>query len=231
METILVVEDDPAIVSFVQPALEREGFLVYAVGDGEAALAHVRRQPPDLILLDWELPKLNGLEVCRRVRSRAPYTPVIMLTVRDQDIDKVVGLEMGADDYVTKPFNVRELLARIHAVLRLTRQSGPAGRDYLCVEGIEIDRARRTVTVNGRQVTLAPKEYELLVALAWDRGRAFGREMLLERVWGYDYVGGTRTVDVHVGRLRVKIEADPARPRYLLTVRGFGYKFAGEEDL
>jgi DNA-binding response OmpR family regulator len=230
MQTILVVEDDPAIVSFVQPALEREGFLVHAVGDGEAALAHVRRQPPDLILLDWELPRLNGLEVCRRVRSREPYIPVIMLTVRDQDTDKVVGLEIGADDYVTKPFNVRELVARIRAVLRL-RQSGPAGRDYLRVEGIEIDRARRTVTVDGGQIKLAPKEYDLLVALAWDRGRAFGREMLLERVWGYDYVGGTRTVDVHVGRLRAKLEADPAQPRYLLTVRGFGYKFASEEDL
>jgi DNA-binding response OmpR family regulator len=231
METILVVEDDPAIVSFIQPALEREGFLVQAVGDGEAALAHVRRRPPDLILLDWELPRLNGLEVCRQVRRGEPYVPVIMLTVRDQDTDKVVGLEIGADDYITKPFNVRELVARIRAVLRLTRQARPAGRDYLRVEEIEIDRARRTVTVGGRQIQLAPKEYDLLVVLAWDRGRAFGREMLLERIWGYDYTGGTRTVDVHVGRLRSKIEADPAQPRYLVTVRGFGYKFAGEDDL
>jgi two-component system response regulator RegX3 len=154
-----------------------------------------------------------------------------MLTVRDQDIDKVVGLEMGADDYVTKPFNVRELVARIRAILRLTRQPGPSGRDHLCVERVEIVRSRRTVAVDGQQIRLAPKEYDLLVALAWDRGRAFGREMLLERVWGYDYAGGTRTVDVHIGRLRAKLEPDPAHPRYLLTVRGFGYKFAAEEDL
>jgi DNA-binding response OmpR family regulator len=166
------------------------------------------------------------------VRAREPYIPIIMLTARSEDVDKVVGLELGADDYITKPFNVRELIARVRAVLRLAHQAGTGpSQDRLQIGHITIDRASRTVAVAGRQVTLTPKEFDLLATLAWDRGRVYGREMLLERVWGYDYMGESRTVDVHVQRLRHKVEPDPAHPRYLLTVRGVGYKFASEDDL
>jgi len=229
---VLVVEDERSIAAFVQTALEREGFAVQVASTGQAALAQIRAHPPDLILLDLMLPGMDGLEVCRRVRGREPYIPVVMLTARSEDVDKVVGLELGADDYITKPFNVRELIARVRAVLRLAHHAdaGP-DRDRLQVGQVIIDRASRTVSIAGRQVTLTPKEFDLLATLAWDRGRVYGREMLLERVWGYDYLGESRTVDVHVQRLRHKVEPDPAHPRYLLTVRGVGYKFAAEADL
>lgn len=231
-DSILIVEDEQAIAAFVQTSLEREGFVVSAVRDGATALAQVHTQPPDLILLDLMLPGIDGLEVCRRLRARQPYIPVIMLTARDQDVDKIVGLEVGADDYVTKPFNARELVARIRSVLRLAHAAGEKHtRDRLQVEDLVIDRARRIVTRAGRPVDLPPKEFDLLAALAWERGRVFGREMLLERVWGYDYVGESRTIDVHIQRLRARIEADPAHPRYLLTVRGIGYTFAAEDEL
>lgn len=147
-------------------------------------------------------------------------------------MDRIVGLELGADDYIAKPFNARELIARIRAVLRLARHTGAESHsDRLLVEGMVIDRPSRSLTVGGRRVELPPKEFDLLVTLAWERGRVFGREMLLERVWGYDYLGESRTVDVHIQRLRRKIEPHPAHPRYILTVRGIGYKFAGEEEL
>jgi DNA-binding response OmpR family regulator len=229
---VLVVEDERSIAAFVQTALEREGFAVQVASTGQAALAQIRARPPDLILLDLMLPGMDGLEVCRQVRGREPYIPVVMLTARSEDVDKVVGLELGADDYITKPFNIRELIARVRAVLRLAHHAdaGP-DRDRLQVGQVIIDRASRTVAVAGRQVTLTPKEFDLLATLAWDRGRVYGREMLLERVWGYDYLGESRTVDVHVQRLRHKVEPDPAHPRYLLTVRGVGYKFAAEADL
>ena len=231
-DRILVVEDEEAIAAFVQTALEQEGFAIQVAGDAQAALSQIERERPDLILLDLVLPGMNGLELCREVRGHGPYIPVIMLTGKADDIDKVVGLEVGADDYVTKPFNARELAARIRAVLRLARQAGAkASRDRLLVGQIKIDRAHHTVTVLGQQVELTPKEYDLLVTLAWDRGRVFGREMLLERVWGYDYMGESRTVDVHIQRLRRKIEPDPSDPTYILTVRGIGYKFAAEEEL
>ncbi len=228
---ILIVEDEKAIVAFIQTALEREGFLVQGAGDGLEALAQIKADPPDLILLDLMLPKMDGFDVCRQVRDREPYIPIVMLTARDDDVDKIVGLELGADDYITKPFNARELIARVKAVLRLARQPG-AGmrRDHLQIGELTIDRTGRTVTVAGQQVELAPKEFDLLATLAWGRGRVFGREMLLERVWGYDYMGESRTVDVHIQRLRSKIEPHPARPRYLLTVRGVGYKFAPEDE-
>jgi DNA-binding response OmpR family regulator len=231
-DQILVVEDEKPIAAFVQTALEQEGFAVRVAGDGQAALREIRTRPPDLILLDLMLPGMDGLQVCRRVRAREPYLPIIMLTARSDEVDKIVGLELGADDYVTKPFNARELVARVRAVLRLARQAGaPPRRDRLQVGQLIIDRTGRTVTVASRQVELAPKEFDLLATLAWARGRVFGREMLLERIWGYDYAGESRTVDVHVQRLRRKIEPQPAHPRYLLTVRGVGYKFAAEEDL
>jgi DNA-binding response OmpR family regulator len=230
-ERILVVEDETSIAAFVQTALEREGFVVQLVSNGAAALAQIGANLPDLILLDLMLPGMDGFDVCRQVRARGPYIPIVMLTARSEDVDKIVGLELGADDYITKPFNVRELIARVRAVLRLTHQAGTGpGQDRLQVGQVVIDRASRTVAVAGRRIALTPKEFDLLATLAWDRGRVFGREMLLERVWGYDYMGESRTVDVHMQRLRHKIESDPAHPRYLLTVRGVGYKFASEAD-
>lgn len=231
-EQILVVEDEKPIVAFVQPALEREGFVVRWASDGAMALRQITASPPDLILLDLMLPDMDGFDVCRRVRARESYIPIIMLTARSDDVDKIIGLELGADDYITKPFSARELAARVRAVLRLARQAGAAPRwDRLHVGDLVIDRTGRTVTMAGREIELRPKEFDLLATLAWARGRVFGREMLLERVWGYDYMGESRTVDVHIQRLRRKIEPHPARPRYLLTVRGVGYKFAAEEEL
>ncbi len=228
---ILVVEDEQAIAAFVQTSLEREGLTVSVARDGETALARVQADPPALVVLDLKLPGIDGFEVCRRLRQRPSYVPIIMLTSCTDTVDKIVGLEMGADDYVTKPFNARELTARIRSVLRLVGEAGAGrNRDRLHIGDLVVDRARRTVTRAGRPVQLAPKEFDLLVTLAWGRGKVFGREMLLERVWSYDYVGESRTVDVHIQRLRTKLEPDPAHPRYLLTVRGIGYRFAAEED-
>jgi DNA-binding response OmpR family regulator len=227
------VEDDEAIAAFVQTAFEHEGFEVQIVGDGEAAFARVRDGFPDLVLLDLMLPgRIDGLDVCRWIRRYKKYIPIVMLTARDTETDKIVGLELGADDYITKPFSARELVARVRAILRLTREVGMVSSgDYLQIDELVIDRACHTVTLAGQQIELTPMEFDLLVILAWQPGQVFGREMLLERVWGYDYVGESRTVDVHVQRLRRKIESDPANPRYLLTVYGVGYKFATEDDL
>jgi DNA-binding response OmpR family regulator len=229
---ILVVEDEQAIAAFVQTSLERDGFSVSVVCSGEAALAQIQDGPPELIVLDLMLPGMDGFEVCRRVRQRRTYIPIIMLTSRTDDVDKIVGLELGADDYITKPFNARELTARIRSVLRLIDKAGISpDRDQLQIGDLDIDRSQRVVTLDGQPIKLPPKEFDLLATLAWERGKVFGREMLLERVWGYDYVGESRTVDVHIQRLRSKIELDPAQPRYLLTVYGIGYKFASEEEL
>jgi two-component system response regulator RegX3 len=232
MERILLVEDEEAIAAFVQTALEQEGYAVQVVGDGAAALDRIEAEPPDLVLLDLVLPTLSGLEVCRSVRARRDYIPIIMLTAKSEEVDKIVGLELGADDYITKPFNARELAARVRAVLRLARQASgrPPGKT-LRVGPLEIDLEGHTVYIEGQPIHLPPKEFDLLTTLARQRGRVFGREMLLERVWGYDYMGESRTVDVHIQRLRGRIESDPAHPRYLLTVRGVGYKFAAEDEL
>jgi DNA-binding response OmpR family regulator len=173
---------------------------------------------------------VDGLQVCQAVRRGETYIPIIMVTAKDEDVDKVVGLEMGADDYITKPFNTRELLARVHAVLRLLHSGGEARRrERLRIGSLEIDLAGRDVWAEGQMVSLTPKEFDLLVVLARSPGRVFGRETLLQQVWGYDYLGDSRTVDVHVQRLRRKLEPEPHRPRYLLTVHGIGYKFAAEE--
>ena len=231
-EQILVVEDEQAIAAFVQTSLERERFSVSVARSGEAALAQIQADPPELIVLDLMLPGIDGFEVCRRVRQRRTYIPIVMLTSRTDDVDKIVGLELGADDYVTKPFNARELIARIRSVLRLVNKAGTSpDRDQLQIGNLVIDRSQRVVTRDGQSINLPPKEFDLLATLAWEQGKVFGREMLLERVWGYDYAGESRTVDVHIQRLRSKIEPDPAQPRYLLTVYGIGYKFASEEDL
>ncbi len=227
--TILVVEDEEPIVTFLQPALEREGFSVAVAETGEEAIEKIEASAPDLVILDIMLPGIDGWEVCRQIRAREGYIPIIMLTARDEEVDKVVGLELGADDYVAKPFSARELVARIGAVLRLARlrSSTEESREHLVVdELLQIDLAGRVVYVSGQPVELTPKEYDLLVLMARNRGRVFGRESLLERVWGYDYLGDSHTVDVHVQRLRGKIEPDTKNPRYILTVRSIGYKFA-----
>ncbi len=225
-QRILIVDDDPAIAAFVQTALEREGFDAEWVKRGDMALARVEAIHPDLILLDLMLPGMDGLQICQALRRRSEYIPVIMLTAKDDDVDKIVGLELGADDYITKPFKIRELLARVRALLRLVQRSTGSSPRTLVYEPLEIDLEGRTVKLNGQLVSLAPKEFELLALLASNPRRVFGRETLLEKVWGYDYDGiNTRTVDVHMQRLRQKIEPDPAGKQFLVTVRSIGYKF------
>jgi two-component system alkaline phosphatase synthesis response regulator PhoP len=226
---ILIVEDEEAIAAFVQTALEREGFTTQWVGNGPSALSAVQTSQPDLVVLDLMLPGMDGLQVCQKLRQREPYIPIIMLTARAEAVDKIVGLEVGADDYVTKPFNARELVARVRAILRLAgRSAGQPPAERLRFGQLEIDLGARQVQVAGRLVELAPKEFDLLAVLARNPGRVLGRETLLEQVWGYDFLGDSRTVDVHMQRLRYKIEDDPHEPRYLLTVRSIGYRFAAD---
>jgi DNA-binding response OmpR family regulator len=224
-QRILIVEDDLAIAAFVQTALEREGFATEVIGDGLVALNRVDAEPPDLILLDLMLPGLDGLKVCQAIRRRPAYIPIIMLTAKGDDVDKIVGLEIGADDYITKPFKTRELIARVRAILRLVHHCADPSSRCLKFETLEIDLGGRTVTCAGELVNLTPKEFDLLALLASHPGRVFGRDTLLERVWGFEYAGESRTVDVHIQRLRQKIESDPHAPRFLITVRNIGYKF------
>ncbi len=233
MDHILLVEDEEATATFITPALEREGCTVDWVCTGREALAHIQSSPPDLVLLDLKLADdMDGLQVCRAIRRGETYIPIIMVTEKDKDMDKVVGLELGADDYITKPFNPWELLARVRAVLRLARSGREIRhRDQLQIGPLEIDLAGRDVRVEGRLASLTAKEFDLLVVLADNRGRVFGRETLLQQVWGYDYLGDSRTVDVHIQRLRRKLEPDPHHPRYLLTVHSIGYKFAADEEV
>jgi DNA-binding response OmpR family regulator len=233
MDHILLVEDDDATAAFVTPALEREGYTVDWVCTGREALAHIQSSPPDLVLLDLKLADdMDGLQVCQAIRRGETYIPIIMVTEKDKDMDKVVGLELGADDYITKPFNPWELLARVRAVLRLARSGREIRhRDQLQIGPLEIDLAGRDVRVEGRLVSLTAKEFDLLVVLARNRGQVFGRETLLQQVWGYDYLGDSRTVDVHIQRLRRKLEPDPHHPCYLLTVHSIGYKFAAGEEV
>lgn len=230
---ILTVEDDNAIAAFVTTALEREGYTVAWVQTGREALSHIRDDAPDLVLLDLILPgDVDGLQVCREIRSDETYIPIIIVSAKDEDVDKVIGLELGADDYITKPFNTRELLARVRAALRLAHSGGEARRrERLQIGPLKIDLAGREVWVGGCPISLTPKEFDLLVVLARNRGRVLGRETLLQQVWGYDYLGDSRTVDVHIQRLRSKLEPHPRHPRYLLTVHGIGYKFAAGEEI
>ncbi|MBN1956274.1 MAG: response regulator transcription factor [Anaerolineae bacterium] len=226
-ETILVVDDELHIVELVQMYLEQEGFRVTSASDGAAALRMIAQQPPAVLLLDLMLPQIDGWEVCRRVRSGtvAPDLPIIMLTARDDDVDKIVGLELGADDYVTKPFNPREIVARVKALLRrVAASSRPESAIHLA--DLVLDPARREVTVAGQPVQLRPKEFELLQALVEHRGIALSREQLLERVWGYDFYGETRTVDVHIVQLRKKVTSLHIRIETVLSV---GYKLVVDE--
>ena len=230
---ILIVEDEDAIAAFVATTLEREGYTTSRARTGEDALSQLFNSAPDLVLLDLMLPgDIDGLQVCRAIRQGGTYIPIIMVTAKDEDVDKVIGLELGADDYITKPFKTRELLARVRAVLRLAASGQEARhRERLRIGPLEIDLAGRETWMEQRPVSLTPKEFDLLVVLVRNRGRVFGRETLLEQVWGYDYLGDSRTVDVHIQRLRRKLEPDPRHPRYLLTVHGIGYKFAPEEGV
>jgi two-component system, OmpR family, response regulator len=218
---ILLVEDEPALQSALRYNLSKEGYRVLVESDGAKALETARAEKPDLILLDIMLPGMSGLEVCRVLRSES-RVPIIMLTARTEELDKVAGLDLGADDYITKPFGMRELLARVRA--RLRNQEASSESTKLHFGDVLIDLGRHTVAKNGQLLELTRKEYDLLAFLAQNKGFVFSREQLCERVWGYDFAGGTRTVDVHVRWLREKIEPEPENPRYLITVRGTGYK-------
>jgi DNA-binding response OmpR family regulator len=220
---VLLVDDEPSIQKMLVHALERESFEVRAVGDGEEALEAFTSFEPHMIILDIMLPKLDGTEVCRRIRTNSDV-PIIMLTAKDDEIDRVVGLELGADDYVTKPFAVRELVARVKAIMR--RVSVPAGQrqDDLNYDGMRINLPTRRVMLNDREVDLTYTEFELLIALATSPGRVFARSTLLSRVWGDDY-RDERTVDVHIRHLREKVERDPRNPEFIHTARGVGYVF------
>jgi DNA-binding response OmpR family regulator len=232
-EKILVVEDEPSLQETLAYNLKREGYVVEAVGDGRTALEAARRIIPDLIILDLMLPELDGFEVARILRKEMT-TAILMLTARVDEIDRVVGLEVGADDYLTKPFSMRELMARVKAQLRRTRmlreELGKAGvvpHKRLTFENLVIDLTRREVTLDDKPLQLKPKEYELFLFLAEHKGQMLSREFILERVWGWDFIGDSRTVDVHVRWLRQKIEAEASSPKRIITVRGGGYRFEG----
>jgi len=236
-EKILIVEDELTLQETLAYNLKRQGYEVEVAGDGEAALATARMSRPNLIVLDIMLPGIDGFEVCRILRQEM-NTPVLMLTARDDEIDRVVGLEVGADDYMTKPFSMRELVARVKAMLRRVRlvreevsaeKSTDAGSSpqLLVFDNLTIDLNRREVRLQGQPLSLKPKEYELLLFLAQHRGQVLSREYILQRVWGWDYIGDSRTVDVHIRWLREKIETDSGSPSRIVTVRGAGYRFEG----
>ncbi|MGY1811682.1 winged helix-turn-helix domain-containing protein [Blastococcus sp. SYSU D00820] len=224
MTRVLVVEDEESFSDALSYMLRREGFDAVVAGTGPDALAEFDRGGADIVLLDLMLPGLSGTEVCRTLRSRSAV-PIIMLTAKDAEIDKVVGLELGADDYVTKPYSARELVARIRAVLRRRGEPEAVAEAALEAGPVRMDVERHVVSVDGEPVALPLKEFDLLELLLRNAGRVLTRGQLIDRVWGSDYVGDTKTLDVHVKRLRAKIEPDPANPKYLVTVRGLGYKF------
>jgi len=231
-EKILIVEDEPTLQETLAYNLKKQGYEVDATGDGTAAVEKARELKPDLILLDIMLPGMDGFEVCKMIRKDMTV-PILMLTARDDEIDRVVGLEVGADDYLTKPFSMRELIARVKALLRRVKimqqeinGSGEKHKVYK-TQNLEIDDTRREVLLNGSAVELKPKEYDLLLYLLQHKGQVLSRELILERVWGWDYFGDSRTVDVHVRWLREKIEEDPSKPKRIITVRSAGYRFEG----
>lgn len=229
MTEVLIVEDETALAEPLAFLLQREGFEVRMAADGQEALAEFSKAEPDIVLLDLMLPGMSGTEVCKNIRLKSSV-PVIMVTARDTEIDKVVGLEIGADDYVTKPYSSRELIARIRAVLRRGRHEESEDVEDLYEEVLRggpvvLDVERHVVTVDGDEVAMPLKEFDLLEYLLRNRGRVLTRGQLIDRVWGSDYVGDTKTLDVHIKRLRSKIERNPSSPEFLVTVRGLGYKF------
>jgi two-component system, OmpR family, response regulator RegX3 len=223
-----VVEDEPSLADSIQYSLEREGFHVQLAGDGERAVARFREGRPSLVLLDLMLPKLSGLDVCRIIRQESTI-PIVILTAKDAEADKVAGLELGADDYVTKPFSMRELISRVRAQLRRAGMSTEvAPVEFLRGGPVELDLARHEARVRGEDVKLTPKEFELLEVFLERKGRLLTRDFLITEVWGPNYYGDTKTLDVHVKRLRQKVEEDPHQPVHLLTVRGLGYRFVDD---
>lgn len=226
MTKILIVEDEPNMVAGLRDNFEFEGYEVISAGDGVAGLDRALRESPDLVILDVMMPRLSGLDVCRQLKSKRPSVPIIMLTARGQEVDKVVGLELGADDYVTKPFSIRELLARVKAVLRRAR-GGTVEPEHYSFGDVEVDVRGCQIIRQGKVMDCSSKEFELLKYFLGHRGETLTRDKLLEDVWGYDHYPTTRTVDTHIVRLRQKIEPKPDEPRYILTVHGTGYKFVG----
>ncbi len=227
MTKILIVEDEESVLDPLELLLSKEGFSIETARDGRSALEKFEKVSPDLVLLDLMIPQISGTEVCRQIRAKS-QVPIIMLTAKDTEVDKVVGLELGADDYIVKPYSKAELVARIKAVLRRQKIESGAGELGLISAGpVTIDIDRHLVTINGSTISLPLKEFELLEFLARNKGRVLTRTQLIDRVWGSDYFGDTKTLDVHVKRLRAKIEKDPANPIYIQTIRGLGYKFEG----
>jgi DNA-binding response OmpR family regulator len=234
MPNILIVEDDTSLRETLAYNLSRQEYSVQAVGNGLTALEVARKNHPDLVLLDLMLPGMDGFEVCRILRQEMNI-PILILTARDDEIDRVIGLEIGADDYITKPFSMRELMARVKAHLRRERlirqevgsQQEVTSQDVLTFGNLTLDLSRRELLLDNVPVALKPKEFDLLLFMAQHRRKALSRQFLLERVWGWEFAGGTRTVDVHVHWLREKIEADPSNPSRIVTVRGSGYRFEG----
>jgi two-component system response regulator RegX3 len=224
--TVLVVEDEDSFVDALVVGLKREGFLVHVARDGLSALTLFDAVRPDLVLLDVMLPNLSGVDVCREIRSRS-RTPIIMVTAKGSEIDTVVGLEVGADDYVTKPYRLRELVARMRAVLRRSprREDVISHESVLEVGDVRLDPERHEVTVRGEEVALPLKEFDLLEILLDNAGRVLTRDTLIDRVWGSNYVGDTKTLDVHIKRLRAKLENDPSQPELIVTIRGLGYRY------
>ncbi|MBN2240709.1 MAG: response regulator transcription factor [Dehalococcoidales bacterium] len=226
---VLIIEDDRNLLDTLAYNLRREQYTVITSSDGLEAVELARSEKPDLMVLDIMLPGQSGLEVCRIVRKEMTL-PILMLTAKNEEVDKIIGLEIGADDYMTKPFSMRELIARIRAMLRRLEMSSiqkPGTEKIIIIDNLEIDTERHRATLTGVELELSPKEYDLLVFLASNKGFVFNREQLLEKVWGYDYAGDTRTVDVHIRWLRQKIEFEPSKPEKLITVRGAGYKIEG----
>src|SRR5436853_5342643 len=232
---LLVIEDDDKILEAITEYFSRAGYLVQTAEDGLSGVQAALNDRPDAIVLDLMLPKMDGLAVCRELREKAPYIPILMLTAKDDVVDKVLGLEMGADDYITKPFSLRELEARIKSVLRRVRTGGGAGTDGAGDDApitrgkLRIDPSKREVMVGDRHVELTPKEFDLLRLFASNPGRVFPRKYLLEKIWDYSYEGYDRTIDSHINRLRAKIEDNPENPQLVLTVWGIGYKFSDEQ--
>ena len=226
MTRILIVEDEPNMVAGLRDNFEFEGYDVITAPDGVAGLERALKEAPDLVILDVMMPRMSGLDVCKQLKAKRPSVPIIMLTARGQEVDKVVGLELGADDYVTKPFSIRELLARVKAVLRRAK-SLPKEQEHYAFGEVEVDLKSCQVSRSGQAMDFSSKEFELLKYFLCHPGEALSRDRLLEDVWGYDHFPTTRTVDAHRVRLRQKVEPKPDEPRFILTVHGTGYKFVG----